>query len=112
MDCIDVLEFPNSKILPLTDLRTNWAAGWVMNKRRNLAHDNLILCGIGKSWLASALGHKACRDNRSVLYQRIPKLFADLALGRRHGLTPQQLFGWRRHTRLAEDEDKALHLRP
>src|SRR5215469_5621259 len=46
------------------------------------AHDNLILCGptgVGKSWLACALGHKACRDNRSVLYQRIPKLFADLA---------------------------------
>src|SRR4051794_13432928 len=47
------------------------------------AHDNLILCGptgVGKSWLACALGHKACRDNRSVLYQRVPKLFADLAL--------------------------------
>ena len=30
------------------------------------AHDNLILCGptgVGKSWLACALGHKACRDN-------------------------------------------------
>src|SRR5713226_7625171 len=41
------------------------------------AHDNLILCGptgVGKSWLACALGHKACRDNRSVLYQRVPKL--------------------------------------
>ena len=52
------------------------------------AHDNLILCGptgVGKSWLASALGHKACRDNRSVLYQRIPKLFTDLALARGDG---------------------------
>ena len=49
------------------------------------AHDNLILCGptgVGKSWLACALGHKACRDNRSVLYYRVPKLFADLALAR------------------------------
>ena len=46
-------------------------------------HDDLILCGptgVGKSWLACALGHKACRDNRSVLYHRVPKLFADLAL--------------------------------
>src|SRR5712691_7285299 len=37
------------------------------------AHDNLIRCGptgVGKSWLACALGHKACRDNRSVLDQR------------------------------------------
>jgi DNA replication protein DnaC len=52
------------------------------------AHDNLILCGptgVGKSWLACALGHKACRDNRSVLYQRLPKLFADLALARGDG---------------------------
>src|SRR5437879_611769 len=51
-------------------------------------HDNLILCGptgVGKSWLACALGHKACRDNRSVLYQRVPKLFAELALARGDG---------------------------
>src|SRR5215475_6188713 len=41
---------------------------------------NLIIegpTGVGKSWLACALGHKACRDNRSVLYQRIPRLFID-----------------------------------
>jgi hypothetical protein len=41
--------------------------------------------GVGKSWLASALGHKACRDNRSVLYQRLTKLFANLALARSDG---------------------------
>jgi hypothetical protein len=29
--------------------------------------------------------HKACRGNRSVLYQRIPKLFADLTLARGDG---------------------------
>ena len=52
------------------------------------AHDNLTICGptgVGKSWLACALGHKACRDNRSVLYQRVPKLFGDLALARGDG---------------------------
>jgi DNA replication protein DnaC len=54
--------------------------GWIEQKQ------NLIIegpCGVGKSWLACALGHKACRDNHSVLYQRIPRLFADLALA--HG---------------------------
>jgi DNA replication protein DnaC len=33
------------------------------------ARDNVIICGptgVGKSWLACALGHKACRDIRSV----------------------------------------------
>src|SRR5262247_3522840 len=52
------------------------------------AHDNLILCGptgVGKSRLACALGHKACRDNRSVLYHRVPKLFDALALARGDG---------------------------
>lgn len=42
-------------------------------------------CGVGKSWLACALGDKACRDNLSVLYQRCPRLFAALALARGDG---------------------------
>jgi len=49
---------------------------------------NLIIVGpsgVGKSWLACALGHRACRDNLSVLYQRIPRLFSDLALARGDG---------------------------
>ena len=53
---------------------------------------NLIIegpTGVGKSWLACALGHKACRDNRSVLYQRIPRMFADLALARGDGRYPR-----------------------
>src|SRR3546814_11723643 len=41
--------------------------------------------GVGKSWIACALGHKACRDNRSVLYHRLPRLFEALALARGDG---------------------------
>lgn len=57
-------------------------------------HANLLVvgpAGVGKSWLASALGHKACRDNRSVLYRRVPRLFADLALARGDGRHPRLL---------------------
>jgi DNA replication protein DnaC len=49
-------------------------------------HRNLLITGasgLGKSWLACALGHKACRENISVLYTRMPRLFADLAVA--HG---------------------------
>jgi DNA replication protein DnaC len=42
-------------------------------------------CGIGKSWLACALGHKACREGFSVLYRRAPRLFAELATARGEG---------------------------
>jgi DNA replication protein DnaC len=54
-----------------------------IRERRNL----LITgpCGVGKSWLACALGHKACREDFSVLYHRIPRLFAALALARGDG---------------------------
>ena len=51
-------------------------------------HQNLIIIGktgLGKSWLACALAHKACRDDRSVLYQRLPRLFDALALARGDG---------------------------
>ena len=56
------------------------------------AAQNLIIegpTGVGKSWLACALGHKACRDNQSVLYQRIPRLFTDLALAHGDGRYPR-----------------------
>lgn len=51
-------------------------------------HHNLLIIGptgVGKSWIACALGHKACRDNRSVSYQRLPRMFDALALGRGDG---------------------------
>jgi DNA replication protein DnaC len=41
--------------------------------------------GTGKSWVACALGHKACRDDRSVLYCRVPRLLDDLTLARGDG---------------------------
>lgn len=41
--------------------------------------------GVGKSWLACALGHKACREGYSVLYRRAPRLFAELATARGEG---------------------------
>ena len=41
--------------------------------------------GIGKSWLACALGHKACREGLSVLYRRASRLFAELATARGEG---------------------------
>src|SRR3984893_15496107 len=39
-------------------------------------HQDLLVTGptgTGKTWLSCALGHRACRDNRSVLYPGAPR---------------------------------------
>ena len=51
-------------------------------------HENLLITGptdLGKSWIACALGHKACRDGRPVAYHRVPRLFEALAIARGDG---------------------------
>jgi len=60
--------------------------------------------GVGKSWLACALGHKACRDGYSVLYKRASRLFADLATARGEGRLPKLLAALER-TRLLIIDD-------
>ena len=55
-------------------------------------HRNLLItgpCGIGKTWLASALGQKACRDDHTIVYARVPRLFADLELAHGDGRFPR-----------------------
>ncbi len=62
--------------------------GWIRE------HAHVVIggpTGVGKSWLACALGHKACREGYSVLYKRAPRLFADLATARGEGRLPKLL---------------------
>ncbi len=52
------------------------------------ARHNLLITGpwgVGKSWLACALVQKACRENLSTAYHRVPRLFSTLALARADG---------------------------
>ncbi len=41
--------------------------------------------GIGKSYIASALGHQACIEGYKVLYANATKLFAKLKMARADG---------------------------
>jgi DNA replication protein DnaC len=53
--------------------------------RQNL---NILLVGpsgLGKSWIACALGNRAARDGHSVLYKRLSRLLDELALARLQG---------------------------
>lgn len=55
---------------------------WIRN------HHNVIITGptgIGKSYLAEALAHKACREGLSAVYYRCPRLFRELAIAKGDG---------------------------
>lgn len=47
--------------------------------------------GVGKSYIASALGQAACRQRKRVVYRRAPRLFDELALARADGTYPKLL---------------------
>lgn len=51
------------------------------------AHNLLITgpTGVGKTFIACALAHKACRDGYKVHYQRLPRLLHDLDLAKGDG---------------------------
>jgi DNA replication protein DnaC len=74
--CVEDIDYRHPRGLDkrlMTDLA---AGGWI---RR---HQNCVITGAtgaGKTWIACALGHKACREGFSVLYHRAPRLFQDLA---------------------------------
>jgi DNA replication protein DnaC len=43
----------------------------------------------GKTWLACALGQKACRENLPTIYKRVPRLFEELEMGHGDGRFPR-----------------------
>jgi DNA replication protein DnaC len=53
-----------------------------------LRHRNIIITGptgVGKTYLACALAHKACRDGLGAFYIRSPKLYYTLSIARADG---------------------------
>jgi len=63
-------------------MRTLATSEWVR------VHHNILFTGptgIGKTWLACALAHKACRDGFLALHKRIAELFRELAVARVDG---------------------------
>jgi DNA replication protein DnaC len=73
--CAEDVNYRHSRQLDAAQFRALLNSQWVAQ------HHTVILTGptgIGKSWLAQALAHKACRDGYGALYRPAGKLFREL----------------------------------
>jgi DNA replication protein DnaC len=75
--CVEDIDYRAARGLDKSVLRALAKdSTWVRN------HENIFVigpCGVGKSFLASALAQKACRDGHSALYLRAAALLRELA---------------------------------
>ena len=70
-------------------------------------HLNILItgpCGVGKSFIACALSHKACLLGHSAIYTRAPRLFNDIALARGEGRYNQMMKSMARTNVLVIDD--------
>jgi len=80
--CMEDLDFKAARGLDKALILSLAACTWIA---RGI---NVLICGptgIGKSYLACALGHKACLEGYSTLYLRLPRLFEELRLAKADG---------------------------
>jgi DNA replication protein DnaC len=81
--CVEDIDYRSPRGLDRNVMRSLAAdSAWVER------HENIFVVGptgVGKSFCACALAHKACRDGYMVLYVRASALFRDLALARADG---------------------------
>jgi DNA replication protein DnaC len=83
--CVEDIDYAHPRGLSKTVMLDLASSRWVQS------HQNIIFVGatgLGKSWLACALGQKACRDGFSVAYRRVQRLFDEMAQARADGTYP------------------------
>jgi DNA replication protein DnaC len=86
--CVEDIDYRHNRGLDKRLMR-QLATGEYLDNRLNI----LITgpSGVGKTWLACALAHKACRDGRSVRYLRVPRLLQDFTIAKADGRYAKQM---------------------
>ena len=85
---VEDLDYQTPRGLDRTLMNSLIGGGWIKK------HLNLLITGptgVGKTWIACALGNKACRDGFTAQYHRLSRLFDALALAHGDGRYPQMM---------------------
>lgn len=80
--CVEDIDYQHKRGLERSVVASLIACDWIRS-RHNLHITGPT--GAGKSWLACAFGHQACRQGLSVRYERIPRLLDGLRIARGDG---------------------------
>lgn len=80
--CIEGIDFARERQLEKAVVRQLATCRWVSEHQTVIATG---ATGTGKSYLACALAHQACRKGFRALYRRVPRLFDELRLARADG---------------------------
>ncbi len=99
--CLEDLDFRSSRGLDKALILSLAACTWIA---RGI---NVLMCGptgVGKSYLACALSHKACLEGYSVLYLRLPKMFEELRLAKADGRYGKLMLGYAKTDLLVLDD--------
>lgn len=99
--CVEDVEAGGARGLDKATVRQLATCSWVRE------HLNVLISGatgVGKSYVACALGHMACRQGLKVLYRRVPRLFDELALAKAEGSYARTLARIAKHELLILDD--------
>ncbi|MDP3295899.1 MAG: IS21-like element helper ATPase IstB [Nevskia sp.] len=86
--CLEDIDYRASRDLDKSLIASLAPCDWIRAKQ------NLIVTGAtgcGKTYLACALGHQACRQGLSVLYVRAPRIFEELRIAHGDGSFSRRL---------------------
>jgi len=86
--CVEAIDYPARRELDRALVRQLATGRWIAE------HQHVLISGAtgtGKTFVACALAHQACRQGYRALYWRVSRLFHELALARADGTYPRLL---------------------
>lgn len=88
---VEDIDFGHPRGLDRNLVRRLSSCEWIKKKQ------NLVITGstgCGKTFIACAFGHKACREGFSVVYRRVPRMLSEMHIAHGDGSLPRLLARW------------------